>query len=1093
MAEELAALSRREGVTLFMTLLAAFQTLLMRYSGQEDIVVGAPIANRTRPEVEPLIGFFTNTLALRADLSGDPSFLELLGRVREVTLGAFAHQDVPFEKLVEELQPERNPSRSPIFQVVFQLQHPDRTALTLPGLTIEPISTDRSIARFDLSLSVAQTPEGLVAGVEYSTDLFDAQRMERLLGHYRTLLEGIVADPEQRLSHLPLITPAERRQVLIEWNDTAIARPREQSVHAMFEEQVQRTPDAVALEFDSKQLTYAELNRRANGVAHSLRRHGVGLEARVGLCAERSLEMMVGVLGILKAGAAYVPVDPTYPPERVEYMLRDAGVEIVLAYGDVRGSLAAAGVPVLPLGETQASDAPVSAEVPASCAAYALYTSGSTGRPKGVVLSHEALVNLLRWQLQEIPGPARTLQFTSIGFDVSFQEIFTTWCSGGTLVLVSEEARRDLSALRRRVEEAAVERLFVPFAVLRHLVVTLAEGSTTPASLRHVITAGEQLQITAEIRSFFGGASSPTLHNHYGPTEAHVVTAHRLQGDPADWSFLPSIGRPIANVRIYILDGRLQPVPIGVPGELYIGGVCLARGYLNRPDLTAEKFLPNPHSNAPGSRLYRTGDLARYLEDGSIEYLGRIDRQVKIRGFRIEPGEIESVLLAHPQVREAVVVAREDVPGERRLVAYVATGEGEVSAGELRERLREQLPVHMVPSAFVFLEALPLNTNGKVDRRALPIPAVERIAVARAAFEPRTPTERWLVDTWQVHLGIRPVGIRDSFFEIGGESLMAARIFERIARDLGRRLSPATLFQAPTIEALAAILDQIDWTPDWKCLVPIRPNGTKPPFYCVHGARANMLFGETLARHITPEIPFYGLQSLGLDGKHAPLERVEEMAELYVSEIRSVQPNGPYYLGGYSLGGIIALEMAQQLVDQGHKVGMLAMLNSDCPVRSPHFPIRSRVFEQILIPWLLRAEHRYLDLRCQGLRRIVRRQWEALRRTASTMPKKMTPGVRPQPEMSVLDRIILLNVRAEQAYRPRLYPGRITYFYAAERHLRHLSRPDLRLAWSDYAREGLELHLVPGNHGTMRHPPHVSVLAGTLAACLERAQEFHVS
>ncbi|HLK61669.1 MAG TPA: amino acid adenylation domain-containing protein, partial [Chthonomonadaceae bacterium] len=641
--------------------------------------------------------------------------------------------------------------------------------------------------------------------------------------HYRTLLESIASDPTRRLSELAFLTEPERRQLLVEWNDTDARYPREKCIHTLFEEQVARTPYGVAVECEGKQITYAELNRRANAVASCLRQRGVGLDGRVGLCAERSLEMMIGMLGILKAGAAYVPVDITYPAERIAYVLRDAGVSLVLTHGDVEEPLAASDAARLPLKEAALStgEERIPAEAPPACAAYVLYTSGSTGRPKGVVLSHEALVNLLWWQILRVPNPGRTLQFASIGFDASFHEIFLAWWTGGTVVIVSEEIRRDPPALLRFIDEARLQTINLSVAVLQQLAIVQLSQPELPKSLRVVLATAEQLQITEEIRAMFHRPNAPILYNHYGPTEAHVVTAFTLQGDTEGWSFLPPIGRPIANTQIYLLDHRLQPTPIGVPGELYIGGVCLARGYLNRPEMTAEKFVPDPFSSEPGARLYRAGDLARYLPDGNIEYLGRMDNQVKIRGFRVELGEIESVLLGHPAVREAVVLVREDAPGDKRLAAYVVGLPG-VSVGELREALREKLPGHMVPSAFVMLDAFPLNSNGKVDRKALPKPDRGVSEPGSEYATPRNAREEILAEIWSQVLRVAQVGVHDSFFELGGHSLLATQLMARVREVFHVELPLRSLFESPTIAALGQKL--ASGAPDGKAIVdpPIR-------------------------------------------------------------------------------------------------------------------------------------------------------------------------------------------------------------------------------------------------------------------------------
>ncbi|MFQ5906231.1 MAG: amino acid adenylation domain-containing protein, partial [bacterium] len=656
---------------------------------------------------------------------------------------------------------------------------------------------------------------------------------------------GIVADPEQRLSKLPLLTEAERHQLLVEWNDTRTDYPGDSCIHQLFEAQVERTPEKIAVVFEDHQLTYSELNARANQLAHYLRKSGVGPEVLVGICVERSLEMVIGLLGILKAGGAYVPLDPTYPRERLAFMLADAQVPVLLtqerlAEGFSEHSacdlLMRAGTPALP-GEVVCLDADweviaqESEENPISGAsaenlAYVSYTSGSTGKPKGVAMNHRPLCNLIWWQLQSstLSGGARTLQFASLSFDVSFQVIFSTWCSGGTLILISRQLQRDAVGLLHFLTEESVERLFLPFVALHQLAQVADSRGSIPTSLREIIAAGEQLQITRHIASLLSKLKNCTLHNQYGPSESHVVTAFTLTGSPDDWSALPPIGRPIANTQIYILDANLQPVPIGVPGELHIGGHGLARGYLNRPDLAAEKFIPDPFSHEPRARLYKTGDLARYLPDGNIKFLGRLDHQVKIRAFRIELGEVETVLGQHPAIQETVVTVRKDIPGDKRLVAYVVLNQEQSrstacrtrtgtrprapTTSELRCFLKEKLPDYMVPSAFVTLDALPLTPNGKVDRQGLPAPDRARPDLEGAYVAPRTPVEEMLAGIWTQVLGLEWIGVHDDFFELGGHSLLAMQVISRLRGAFQVELPLRCLFETPTVAELAQVIVQ---------------------------------------------------------------------------------------------------------------------------------------------------------------------------------------------------------------------------------------------------------------------------------------------
>ena len=812
LTEALRTLSQREGATLFMILLAAFQTLLRRYSNQEEIVVGSPIAGRTRPETEGLIGLFVNTLVLHTDLSGDPSFRELLGRVREVALGAYAHQDVPFEKLVEELQPKRSLSHTPLFQVMFILQNAPRLALNLSGLTLKSLEFDNGTAQFDVTLSVVEVAEGLQAKFEYNTDLFDAATITRMLKHFQVLLEGVVANPDQRLSELPLLTEAERHQLLIEWNDTAVEYPRDICLHELFEAQVTRTPEAVAVVFEEEQLTYRELNRRANQLARYLRKLGVGPEVLVGIMMERSIEMVVGLLGILKAGGAYVPLDPAYPQERLSFMLEDARVPVLLTQARLAESLPQSEAEVVSVDALREVIAQEGVENPAGGAtaenlAYVIYTSGSTGRPKGAMNSHRGICNRLLWMQDayQLTGADRVLQKTPFSFDVSVWEFFWPLLTGARLVVAQPGGHQDSDYLVKLITEQKITTLhFVPSMLQVFLE---GWGLETCDSLKQVMCSGEALPF--ELQERFFARLNAELHNLYGPTEAAVDVTFWACERESNRRTVP-IGRPIANTQIYLLDRRLQPVPVGVPGELYIGGVGVARGYLNRPELTAERFIPDPFSAEDGARLYKTGDLARYLPDGNIEYLGRIDHQVKLRGFRIELGEIEAVLQQYAGVRDVVVLLREDGPGDKRLVAYVAVrGEAAPGPAELRRFLSERLPEYMVPQAFVLLDELPLTPNGKVDRRALPEPDGARPEPGAGYVAPRGAEEEEVARVWAEVLKVERVGADDNFFELGGHSLLVMQVVSRLRRSLGVELPLRSLFEAPTVVGLAEAIKKL--------------------------------------------------------------------------------------------------------------------------------------------------------------------------------------------------------------------------------------------------------------------------------------------
>ncbi|HEX2520598.1 MAG TPA: amino acid adenylation domain-containing protein, partial [Terriglobia bacterium] len=781
-------------------------------------------------------------------------------------------------------------------------------------------------AHFDLMLSLVERRLKLVGGLSYSTDLFDEATIERMLGHFEVLLEGIVKHPEKRISDLPLLKQAERQQ-LVEWNRTKVECSPEWNLASLFETQVGRTPEAVALEFEGEGWTYSELNQRANQLAHWLRQMGVGPDVLVGLYLERSLETMVAVLGVVKAGGAYVPLDTAYPQDRLAFMLADANPRVVITQRRLRHRISNPTASILCLDAEWESVSRQRSENPghenvAENLAYVIYTSGSTGRPKGVAMTRGALANLIVWQCQvsNATESSRTLQFTSVSFDVSFQEIFATWCSGGSLVLIQEQVRRDSLALLSFLKEKRINRLFLPFIALEHLAEAAASNNVLPSSLKEVYTAGEQLIITPKILGLFEKLPECSLHNHYGPSESHVVTAYTLPALRSQWPPRPSIGCPIANCQVYILDTHLQPVPVGVAGELFIGGDCLARGYLDRPELTAEKFIPNRFGTG---RLYKTGDLVRYLQDGKIEFLGRSDHQVKLRGFRIELGEIESVLAQHPGVGETVVVVREEVPGNPRLVAYIVGHEGHsCEVGELRSFLSQKLPDYMVPSAYVFLGALPLTASGKVDRKALPAVSGAQSGSSERYVGPRDETERKLTKIWQELLGVERIGIKDNFFDLGGHSLLGIRLIGRVEQELGRTFSLADLFQSPTLESLALNLRK-RLSPQLPSLVPFRNFGSKPPVF-IYGASFE------LSRYVDTGQPFFGLEPHGQAGRRAP-DTIEAMAADYLQQIRAVQSQGPYFIGGYSIGGPVAYEMAQQLRQGGHEVKLLVLIDPTSP------------------------------------------------------------------------------------------------------------------------------------------------------------------
>jgi len=811
LSTDLQDLAQSTGCTMFMLTFAVFAALLHKYSGEEDLVIGTPISGRQRTELEGLIGFFLNTLALRVTANDDTPFRELLQQVKKTALAAYAHQDLPFEKLVEELQPERDMSHTPVFQHMFIWQDSSNTRLQIAGLETEAATLiGHDTAKFDLTLAMSKTATGIEAGIEYNTDLFERPTIERMLRHLQRLLESVCTKPDIALVDIDLLDAGERHQVLNTFNASDVDFGLPACVHELVEQQVAKTPAQTAVIFGEESLSYAELDRRANTLAGHLQDLGAGPGKIVAISCPRSIELAVAALATLKSGACYVPVDPNYPADRISAMLGDSDAAVILTRSDTAlPDCEAETVQLDRLDYTTTRDKPVS-DVKPSDPLYCIYTSGSTGIPKGVQLSHAGLANLLRWQQQHerLGSPAKTLQFASFSFDVSFQELFSTWSTGGTLVMTDEDLRQDLPALANFIAAQGIERLYLPFAALQPIAETLV-ATGAESKLRDIVVAGEALRVTPEVRALFAALKDAALHNQYGPSETHVVTALTLTGDTESWPALPPIGTPVANTRAYILDNRQHPVPLGVAGELYLGGVQIALGYLKRPELNAEKFCPSPFIK--GDRLYRTGDRVRHLPDGQIEFLGRTDDQFKWRGFRIEPGEIENALTEMPEIQQAIVVLRDDgSAANRQLVGYVTCNE-EIDSDSLKTRLKRTLPDYMVPSVIMVLRALPLTPSGKVARRKLPAPEYSRDD--SSPYEaPRSPLEEQLVQIWSEVLGLDQPGIHDDFFVHGGHSLLATQLVSRARDRFGISLPLKFIFRYPTPAALAETIATLQTT-----------------------------------------------------------------------------------------------------------------------------------------------------------------------------------------------------------------------------------------------------------------------------------------
>ena len=1059
-----------------MTGLASFMVLLYRYTRQKDLIVGTPIANRSHVELEGLIGPLINTLALRTIISEGLSFRELLAQVRRTALAAYDHQDLPFEKLVELLQLERDISHTPLFQVMFVLQQKTSNLLALTGLKVSEIELDTHTAKFDLTLNLIEGKTGIRGQLEYNTDLFDNATIARLVGHYETLLENIVANPEQRISDVQILTDRERKQMLVEWNDTSSGYPCDRCVHQLFAAQVEQTPASVAVVFGDHQLTYQALNSRANQLAHYLLRQGIGPDVLVGICVQRSLEMVVGLLGILKAGGAYVPLDPAYPAERLAFMLSDAQTPVLLTQQRLVDKLPVYAGEILCLDSDESAIAreneenPISGATPANLA-YVIYTSGSTGQPKGVEIQHTGVVNLMAWHQQtyKVTPADRVTQLASLAFDASVWELWPHLTAGASIHIPNEETRSSPPKLLEWLSAEAISLSFMPTPLAESV---LEEQLPRSLVLRALLTGGDKLHRRPSKDLPF------RLANHYGPTENTVVTTWAPVDPLTEADAPPPIGRPICNTQVYILDHHLNPVPIGIPGELYISGDGLARGYLNRPELTVEKFLSSPFSEDPTARIYKTGDLARYLPNGNIEFLGRIDHQVKIRGFRIELGEVESVLARHPALGEAVVIAREDTPGDKRLVAYVVVShEPTPTFSELRSFLKEKLPDYMIPTALVFLDLLPLTPNGKVDRRALPAPDRNRSQPAEVFVAPRDELELQLTEIWEKVLGVKNIGMKDNFFDLGGHSLLAVQLYARIQKIFGKDLPLTTLFQAPTIGQLTRIIRQEGWSSSWSSLAPIQHGGSKPPFFCVHGCTGKVLHFIDLARLLGPEQPFYGLSALGLEKGQVPHNRFEDMAAHYIKEIRTIQFNGPYFIGGTGDGCAIALEIANQLESQGQNVRLLVLMTPGPFNSNKSYHILSYYYDPLkkffgLLIGLMKKRPLLPNIWHAFLNRVLW-HWKIFHRFLPS-------------DIHRWRRFINDFNKAQKNYNPKTYHGRITCFLREEVSQDHKKTFS---EWYDLAVGGLDIRFVPGTIVSMWREPHVRKLAAQLKACLEEAQK----
>ncbi len=1067
-----------------------------------------------------MVGICENTLVLRTDLAAQLSFADLLGRVCEVMVAAQGHEELPFESLVKALYPPHSLGRNPLFQVQLQLPKPRPTLLS--GWRLEQIVEGMGTSQFDLTLVLQEGPQGLISRFTYSTDLFDEATIALLAGHWQTLLEGIVADPTQSIARLPLLTEQERHQLLVEWNATETAYPVDQCLHQLFEAQVERTPQAVAVICEGVQLNYQELNAHANRLAHQLCEHCVGPDKVVALLAERGIPFLVSILAVFKAGGAYLPLDPHHPPARLRQVIQLSECSIVLSTVAFLPTLALAleEVPaelrpeLLPYEEMLQADHRednLSISNTPRDLAYVIYTSGSTGKPKGAMVEQRGMVNHIYAKIEALTLKSRdkVAQTASQCFDISVWQFLAALLIGGSVQIYPDEVAHHPVQLLTQVERHQITILeTVPSLMRAMLDADEIKAVDRPklAALRWLIPTGEALPIDL-CQYWLGTYPHVPLINAYGPTEcSDDVTHYSIYQAPDESRSSIPIGRAIPNMRLYVLDRHLEPLPIGVSGELYVGGIGVGRGYLGDKQRTEESFVPDPFASDDGARLYKTGDLARYLPDGNLEFLGRLDFQVKVRGFRIELGEIEAVLSRHPAVRMTVVMAREDMPGDKRLVAYVEIQKGQtITAAELKSHLTEHMPVYMVPSAFVLLEKLPLTPNGKIDRRALPMPKLSRDAANNTFIAPTLALHHQLVQIWEDLLGVRQIGIKDNFFELGGESLLAVRLFARIEQVCGKKLPFSTFFAGATIECLATALMEEAKADSRAPVVRVQAgNGSKQPFFYLHGDwSAGGFYSLEMARYLGPDQPFYLLEPYQFDGL-AVLPTFEAMAAAHLKTMRAIQPDGPYMLGGCCNGGNLSHEIAKQLHAQGQAVDLLVLFNPELRAA----PIGNRRIRGVVsciakvikigrdkqLDWFLRVQHfhRYLRLAHYRQAKNAELLGEATRGELGYQDGQM--GSRP-PRFSLrallVPRIETLHNYSNKydwihaGYKPRdLFAGKITLFW---------TREDLLCAGEWQAeikaqkKQEVEIRLLPGNHVTSR-TEHLPALAECLRTCLIKAQ-----
>jgi amino acid adenylation domain-containing protein len=1077
--EALKAFAKTEQTSPFVTLLTAFFCLLGRYTGAEDITIGTEVTGRNDPALENAVGALSNQLALRTAYSTDATFQEMMRRVSKVWSDAAQHQTLPFGTLLDALDVPRDINRHPVYQVSFS-QGVAGEPFDAAGLLWEPVRVATGTGMLDLSVEIVETGSELRAWFSYSSDLFEHTTIERMMGHLLTLVQSAVEKPAQAVSTLPMLTPEERHLLVIEWNQAPVEYKPEKCIHQLVEAQVARTPNAVAVVCEGQSLTYGELNRRSNQLAHYLRTRGIGRETLVAMCMERSLDMIVGILGILKAGGAYLPLDLSYPPERLAFMIEDANPPVVITQKDLEARVPQHKAEIIcvdrdwPAIARESGDNPPSGAGPQNLA-YVIYTSGSTGKPKGCQITHFNVVRLFQatWDWYRFDESDVWTMFHSYAFDFSVWEIWGALFYGGRVVIVPYLVSRSPEAFYRLLYDERVTVLNQTPSAFRQLILAEESVGVQDLALRYVIFGGEALEMQS-LKPWYKrhGDQKPVLVNMYGITETTVhVTYRPLSATDTDRGSV--IGRPIPDLQLYVLDQHRQPVPIGVAGEMYVGGSGVARGYLSRPELTAERFIADPFHSTPDARLYKTGDLARFLSAGDMEYLGRIDHQVKIRGFRIELGEVESVLASHPAIHHSLVMAREDTPGDKRLVAYlVPKANQQPRIADLRAYIRQSLPEYMVPSTFSFLAAFPLTPTGKIDRRALPAPAQEHRDQS-AILAPRNEREELLLSIFREILKVETASITDDFFDLGGHSLSAARLVSQIQATTGREVQLADLFRAATVESLARVIQQESDAPQDPVVMEIkRGSSTRLPFFAIVPPGEEALGYAILARHMGPEQTVYKIQG------HTPVtrgkrpyseEEMVAMADEYVAAMRTVQPRGPYCVGGMCDGVHIAEQVVLKLESEGDQVGLFANFDT-------------WVLQNSQKRWLWTLDYYGRRLREIGKLSFSERL-ASYKRVAQNKVRHMVGAKTEQTDWP--------QVYWPEDFTPPRFQAPVILFKRPKQPFYYVDDP--HMGWNQRTDGGVEVHEVEFSHLEILREPHIRIFGKELSERMARVVPIAIS